>query len=713
MARRCFIWVLSLALTTVTGLAGSKYDSRIARLSLIEGHVSFQHSQDVEWSAASINMALQPSDRLYTGEDGRAEIQFDDGSVLRLAEKTDVEILSLREDFIQLRILVGLSTLTVQSSIGFEINTPAAAFNTIRNGVYRFDVQENGDTDAIVRKGLLDAANNHFSRRIESGELLHVIPEEKGTPALSRYDTRDEWDEWNDRRNADLMAYESRKYLPSYANIGVRELDRYGRWMVAEEYGPAWVPTYITPGWSPYWQGRWCYRPFWGWTWVSYEPWGWLPYHYGRWHFSINLGWCWIPGASFGFHFWSPGLVRFYHGPGWVSWCPLGPRDYYNVNNYFYNTTYAYQLNDLRLLQRRGPEDLANRNVPGAFRTAGIEQFRNGSFGPERHGLTTEAVGRPWISGRLLTGQPNVEPTSRSYSPLPERQGTPPSLRLERPVVVRTEPGVEDGLRNRFSRITNPSIAPIPRIRPPENAAEQESRDSAGFSRSGETGREGSRGNWGREGQRFEDSGSRPGIWNRSPQGSPGALGSRPNYAPSRPQEAVPPSSSPNRNGRSAPGPRQPTMDKPGYEPRSRSDHPPARPSESPSAPTNRYDRQPVNTPRQPERPATEPRPRPSEPSAPAASFTPRSSGPTYSPWQSSRIDRSPQLGGWAPARSNSPQWRSETPGRTYGGGYSSPSARAGGSFGGPPGAGLQPSVRAPQGDRSGGNPINQRRRGN
>src|SRR5437867_253666 len=332
MARRFFLPGLLVALTCSFALAGSKYDSGIARLSFLEGHVSFQHEKDADWAGAAVNLALQAGDRIYTGEDGRAEIQFDEGSVLRLAEKTDIEILSLRDDLIQVRILVGLTTLTMRSGVGFEVNTPAAAFNALRKGVYRIDVRDSGDTDAIVRKGVLDVANNSFSRRVETGELLHVTAGEKSTQALSRYEERDEWDEWNDRRNADLLAFESRKYLPADANVGVRELDRYGRWVVVEDYGPAWVPLYVDAGWSPYWDGRWCYRPYWGWTWVSYEPWGWLPYHYGRWYYTTGFGWAWIPGASFGFHFWSPGLVRFYQGPGWVSWAPLGPGDYYSFN---------------------------------------------------------------------------------------------------------------------------------------------------------------------------------------------------------------------------------------------------------------------------------------------------------------------------------------------------------------------------------------------
>src|SRR5688572_11959203 len=91
---------LSMALIVpFVGAQETKDFSRIARLSYVEGHVSFQHSEEADWTAASINLALQSGDRIYTGEDGRAEIEFDDGSVLRLAEKADIEILSLKDDF--------------------------------------------------------------------------------------------------------------------------------------------------------------------------------------------------------------------------------------------------------------------------------------------------------------------------------------------------------------------------------------------------------------------------------------------------------------------------------------------------------------------------------------------------------------------------------------------------------------------------------------
>ncbi len=442
MMRKCLLYIAAMVIASAAGVASDEYN-RIARVSHLDGHVSFQHPGEVDWTAASINMALQPGDRLYTGEDGRIEIEIDDGSVLHLAEKTDLEFLSLNDDIVQVRILTGLATITLRSSVAYEIGTPAAVFNTLGKGVYRFDVVDSGDSDAIVRKGLLEAANDIFSRQVESGELIHVTAGDQGTEVVSSYNGRDAWDEWTDRRDADFMAYESRKYIPDNVYMGVSDLDAYGRWIVVDAYGPAWIPNYADASWSPYCEGRWWYRPGWGWTWVSYEPWGWLPYHYGRWYYNSSFGWCWLPGVSFGFHFWSPALVRFYQGPSWISWCPLGPGDYYNVNNYYYSRSYSYYLNNLRLMQHRSPGDLVNRNIPGAFRTVQSTSFVNGSIA-RNMGIssTSISVPQPWREGRLVNGRLGIEPTARSYAPAPERPVVRPTTSRSLPSVVRTAPSV-------------------------------------------------------------------------------------------------------------------------------------------------------------------------------------------------------------------------------------------------------------------------------
>ncbi len=462
--RGCFILAVTAWMALLPALAGASDEdyTRMARLSYIEGQVSFQHASDADWTAASINLPLEPWDRIYTGPDGRAEIEFDDGSVYRLAENTDIEILALREDLIQLRVLTGLSTLTVSSGLDFEIDTPAAAFNARRKGVYRFHVGEKGETEAVVRKGELEAAGDRFSRRVESGEIFRVSPGQSGG-TLVRHERRDAWDEWNDRRNADRRAYASGSRIPASVYIGVAELGRYGRWVDVGVYGTAWVPLYVDAYWSPYSWGRWCYRPLFGWTWISYEPWGWLPYHYGRWHRHASHGWCWLPGPGFSFNFWAPALVTFYYGPGWISWCPLGPGDYYNIGFYRFNRRiHGYQLDRLRALHHRPPGDPFNRLAPGAFRTAEIERFRSGSFDPgDRRTPFLQSVDQPWKKGSLVRDRLGIEPMPASFRPAPERPVARPAVANALPAVVRNSPAAGPANRGGFKSISNPRLSEL------------------------------------------------------------------------------------------------------------------------------------------------------------------------------------------------------------------------------------------------------------
>jgi hypothetical protein len=491
MTRKFIFFLLSISLAVLTARASSDDGSytRIARLSYIEGQVSFQHTSDVDWSTASINLPLQPGDRIYTGPFGRAEIEFEEGSVLRLAEGADIQLLSLKEDIIQYRVLVGLSTLSASSGVNFEIDTPAAAFTVLNSGIYRMDVYENGEVDAIVRKGELEAANNLFSRRIRSAELLHVRPGENSANNIAQYHQRDQWDEWTDRRQADRYASAGDRHLPATVYMGTSELNRYGRWIEVETYGTAWVPLYVGIGWSPYSLGRWCYRPLWGWTWVSYQPWGWLPYHYGRWHFSLSFGWCWLPGPAFSFNFWSPGLVTFYRGPGWVSWCPLGPGDYYNVNHYYFNKrVYGHHLDRMRALNTRAPGDSLNRNARGAFRTAQIKDFTDRSFASPDGYRNLKNVNQPWKQGAMIEDGLKIRPTAASYSANPDRPAVRPKSRQAFPTVVRANPAIKSSDGEIFSRITDSRVSSRSartaqsRVNPGDAFVQGESRAIAGRS---------------------------------------------------------------------------------------------------------------------------------------------------------------------------------------------------------------------------------------
>lgn len=118
-------------------------------------------------------------------------------------------------------------------------------------------------------------------------------------------------------------------------------LTAYGFWTNSARFGRVWVPNANrTPGWRPYFYGRWDYSDY-GWTWASDEPWGWGPYHYGRWAWDNQYRWVWIPG-----YVWGPAWVTWRTGGSYIGWAPLGPRGYvYNHATYwtFIDRRYIYR----------------------------------------------------------------------------------------------------------------------------------------------------------------------------------------------------------------------------------------------------------------------------------------------------------------------------------------------------------------------------------
>ena len=139
-----------------------------------------------------------------------------------------------------------------------------------------------------------------------------------------------------------------------------------------------------------------------------------------------------------------------------------GPGDYYNVHNYHYRPAHNYYLNNLRMAQRRGPMNLANRDVAGAFRTVNRDQFVNGSAAGLGRLAQLENVDRPWVNGRMAADSLDIRPTAQSIAPAPDRAASVPTHSGGRlPAVIRTEPALaRGGGTDRFVRISGAPCIP-------------------------------------------------------------------------------------------------------------------------------------------------------------------------------------------------------------------------------------------------------------
>src|SRR5437588_1008904 len=95
--RSRFALVLQVAAACVVlalpALAASQ--ARIVRLSDVQGSVEIDKNTGLGFEKAFINLPITQGTKLRTGDSGRAEIEFEDGSSMRLAPKTSVEFSAL------------------------------------------------------------------------------------------------------------------------------------------------------------------------------------------------------------------------------------------------------------------------------------------------------------------------------------------------------------------------------------------------------------------------------------------------------------------------------------------------------------------------------------------------------------------------------------------------------------------------------------------
>lgn len=322
----------------------------VARVSLVNGEVSVRRGDSGELTAAAPNGPLVVNDHLATGPSGRAEIQFDWGNSIRLAQNTEVRLGELEDRRFLVQIATGTTTFSVlrDSGADVEISTPTVSIRPVQQGDYRVSVFPDGTTEITVRSGRAEIFSPRGTETLTAGSTM----EARGSPSDPEYMInaaipQDEWDRWNVDRDRALDRTSSYRYVNPDI-VGAEDLDPYGRWVYDPQYGNVWVPT-VDSGWAPYRVGRWVDEPFYGWTWVSGDPWGWAPYHYGNWYLG-SFGWAWYPGPFGGHHYWRPALVGFFGwGPGFglsfgfgnVGWVPLAPFERFHpwYGRGFNNTT--------------------------------------------------------------------------------------------------------------------------------------------------------------------------------------------------------------------------------------------------------------------------------------------------------------------------------------------------------------------------------------
>ncbi len=280
--------------------------ARAVRLSSVDGQVQLTQGGQSLADHALANTPLFEGTVLTTGDDGRAEIQFEDGSVARIPPDSSLTLSALRP---------GQTELTLNSGMGYFELQGAGQDNSMRVRFGNSVVTGSGFTvlrlklDQAPGELAVFSGNAHIDG--EGGMSLDLHGGEAATPSATNAGEfnvagsiePDSWDAWNSDRDQALTAEETNPTpatdsLPQNNNPAWGDLNANGSWYNVPDQGYVWSPYEASnPGWDPFGMGYWMWTPRFGYVWVSGERWGYMPYQCGAWNYYDAFGWGWAPGG--------------------------------------------------------------------------------------------------------------------------------------------------------------------------------------------------------------------------------------------------------------------------------------------------------------------------------------------------------------------------------------------------------------------------------
>ena len=301
------------------------------RLSDVEGSVRLSDSSGKLNERATRNMVVLPGMLIATAEDGRAELQFADGSVARVTPNSALEVDTPPTGSTGHLLLKATKGLTYYEMVPGGLSVQAGPLiaksgNTAsESALLRIDL-DTSPYQAATLRGVVDFedAAGTVAFALETGQTTRIDPTAATDYDIDLESAPDTWDAWNTDRDK-VLAQMTGAAQPGEGGLpGWSDLSYYGTWYDVPGEGLAWAPDGVGQNFDPYGSGVWGYTTTAGfgagYSWASSYPWGWLPFHCGLWNYYQSNGWMWQPSnCSWG------------QGAGWYPYRGVGrtPNGYF------------------------------------------------------------------------------------------------------------------------------------------------------------------------------------------------------------------------------------------------------------------------------------------------------------------------------------------------------------------------------------------------
>jgi hypothetical protein len=299
--------------------------ARIVRLSDVQGAVQMNKNTGLGFENAFLNLPVTQGAQLRTRDNGRAEIEFEDGSTLRITPNTIIQFNTLNTNdagkhisavnLVEGRLYINWIG---KSGDAFTLNFARDQDKIALSQPAHFRVNASPAAAEVANfKSELQVATPSGEIKVEKKKMVGF--DDGDHPTGAKNFAEDPYDQWDNQSISYHDQYSKNNSTSPYG-YGLSDLNYYGSFNNFPGYGMLWQPFFTGAGWNPYMDGAWSWYPGTGYMWASAYPWGWMPYHYGNWVFAPGLGWGWQPG---GWSTWNGGLH--YVGAAATFHAPVAP----------------------------------------------------------------------------------------------------------------------------------------------------------------------------------------------------------------------------------------------------------------------------------------------------------------------------------------------------------------------------------------------------
>ncbi len=249
--------------------AWAQDNTRIVRISDVEGQVQFDGGNGYE--SATVNVPLTEGVRLATRGDGWAEIQFEDGSTLRMAPESEIVFSELRfsdegATLTNINLVQGEAEFEIayQEQGTFQVNALQKSILLHQSARFRVRTDNSNPLELVVWQGEVGIRDSDSGNEVSvlNNETFVLDPSDASLYDLEKGAAEDGLDQWSLQRD-DYLSKEARNggQVQSPYNYGVSDLDSEGQYYDVADYGYMWRPNGVGVDWDPFSNGYWCRTP--------------------------------------------------------------------------------------------------------------------------------------------------------------------------------------------------------------------------------------------------------------------------------------------------------------------------------------------------------------------------------------------------------------------------------------------------------------------